>query len=150
MRGLKDRPVARKPSSSDVRGQVEDIILGNREAQSQRTAQKQERLCIRHLSNCFDGRSLTGLTLSLFRKGIGVCLNVPHTHPRPRPKPQCAGSKHQGVRARVLENDHLTIRRGSNEGSEGRAVARKPSTFPDVRGRVEDIILGNRERKTSL
>ncbi|GFS38648.1 hypothetical protein TNIN_6631 [Trichonephila inaurata madagascariensis] len=41
--------------------------------------------------------------------------------------------------------------RGSNEGSEGRSCcAEARPTFPDVRGQVEDIILGNRETQTSL
>ncbi|GFY54888.1 hypothetical protein TNIN_51911 [Trichonephila inaurata madagascariensis] len=84
MRGLKDGSVARKPVPTfpDVRGQVEDIILGNRDA----------KLASDHLTQpetgatfntpprqCFNGRSLTGLHLSVSRKGDG-CVSECPTH----------------------------------------------------------------------
>ncbi|GFY57636.1 hypothetical protein TNIN_242271 [Trichonephila inaurata madagascariensis] len=85
-----------RPTFPDVRIQVEDIILGNRDAK--------QPLVISHSPKTgatlyatsaisFNGRSLTGLRpLSVSRKGgVSVCLNVPRTSPRPRPKPQCAG-----------------------------------------------------------
>ncbi|GFY49651.1 hypothetical protein TNIN_270441 [Trichonephila inaurata madagascariensis] len=91
MRVWKDVFVARKPSNiSYVRGQVEDIILGNRETQQ---------LASDHLSHSpkqsdFNIRYLRGPMRGL--KDVSV-----------------------GMEARP--------------------------TFPDVRGQVEDIILGNRE-----
>ncbi|GFY73520.1 hypothetical protein TNIN_210771 [Trichonephila inaurata madagascariensis] len=74
--------------------------------------------------------------------------------------------KHKG-RAKVLETDHLTIRRGKKtilfllcivpreirgpmRGLMDGAVARSRPTFPDVRGQVEDIIWEIERRKTSL
>ncbi|GFY72214.1 hypothetical protein TNIN_330631 [Trichonephila inaurata madagascariensis] len=117
MRGLKDGAVARKPVPTfpDVRGQVEDIILGNRGRKtslwSSHTARNRSDFNIRHLSNCFNGRSVTGLTPFLCPvKGLSVCLNVPRTSSTASEALVCR-LKHQG-RAKVLENDHLTIRRG--------------------------------------
>ncbi|GFY37887.1 hypothetical protein TNIN_342361 [Trichonephila inaurata madagascariensis] len=85
-----------------------------------------------------------------------------HAHPRPV-RSLSVRLKHKG-RAKVLESEHLTSRRGKTilfylyrspriggpmRGLKDVSVARKPSTFPDVRGQVEDIILGNREAKTA-
>ncbi|GFY53159.1 hypothetical protein TNIN_249341 [Trichonephila inaurata madagascariensis] len=66
MRGLKDGAVARKPRPTfpDVRGQVEDIILGNRERRktslwSSSHSPKQERLLIYATSAINSQRTLS-------------------------------------------------------------------------------------------
>ncbi|GFY72216.1 hypothetical protein TNIN_330651 [Trichonephila inaurata madagascariensis] len=77
------RAVARKPVPKfpDVRGQVEDIILGNRGANSlwsSHTARNRSDFIYATSAINFNGRSVTGLHLSVSVKGLSVCLNVPH------------------------------------------------------------------------
>ncbi|GFY68408.1 hypothetical protein TNIN_70591 [Trichonephila inaurata madagascariensis] len=126
-----------RPTFPDVRGQAKHIILGNRETQTSpghpcHTARNRSDLIYATSAINFNGRSVTGLT-PLSRcpvKGLSVCSRMSHAHPRPRPALVC---------------------RGPIEGSEGRSCcAEARPTFPDVRGQVEDIILGNRETQTSL
>ncbi|GFY54886.1 hypothetical protein TNIN_51891 [Trichonephila inaurata madagascariensis] len=69
------------------------IILGNRGrklASRSLTAQKQGDFIYTPPRQCFNGRSLAGLTLFVSRKGWSVCL-MSHAHPRPRPKPGVRG-----------------------------------------------------------
>ncbi|GFY40944.1 hypothetical protein TNIN_372841 [Trichonephila inaurata madagascariensis] len=150
--------VARKPSTfPDVRGQVEDIweieaqqplIISTAETGATLTPPQHYQ---RTLSDRF--------TSSLF--GLSVCLNVPRTSSTPSEALLCR-LKHQSASSSVgkrtsdeqkgVKNDTFLLVsfpceiRGSNEGSEGRSCcAEARPTFPDVRGQVEDIILGNRE-----
>ncbi|GFY40940.1 hypothetical protein TNIN_372801 [Trichonephila inaurata madagascariensis] len=95
-----------RPAFLMSRGQVEDIIFGKWCAKPLasdhlRTAQETERLLIYATSAInFNGRSLTGFTLSLFRKGIEcVCLNVTHI----LDPSVCVRVKSTKVRAQVLE-----------------------------------------------
>ncbi|GFY72213.1 hypothetical protein TNIN_330621 [Trichonephila inaurata madagascariensis] len=69
-------------------------------------------------------------TLSVSRKGI-ECVSECPTH--------------------ILDRVRSLSVQGSMRGLKDGAVARKPvPKFPDVRGQVEDIILGNRDAKQPL
>ncbi|GFY71524.1 hypothetical protein TNIN_93111 [Trichonephila inaurata madagascariensis] len=63
------------------------------------------RLCIRHLGNWLNGRSVTGLTPFRVRKGWSVCHQDVHAHPRPRRSLDVQVKASKGE-LKVLENDH--------------------------------------------
>ncbi|GFY57638.1 hypothetical protein TNIN_404861 [Trichonephila inaurata madagascariensis] len=85
MRGPKDYLLRGSPSTfPDVRGQVEDIILGNRDAKlaSDHLTQPETGATLIYATSGIRvfARSLTGFTPFLCSvKGLSVCLNVPRT-----------------------------------------------------------------------
>ncbi|GFY54889.1 hypothetical protein TNIN_51921 [Trichonephila inaurata madagascariensis] len=111
-------------------------------------------------------RSDRATPLSVSCKGMECVFECP-THILDRVRSLRGAGMGIKVRAKVLESDHLTIRRGGkkryfstyivpprNMGSNGLkdgSVARKPvQHFLMSVVRLEDIILGNRETQTSL
>ncbi|GFS29050.1 hypothetical protein TNIN_136321 [Trichonephila inaurata madagascariensis] len=86
-----------------------------------------------------------------------------HAHPRPRPEALVCRLKHQRAEQSVKRtSDEQKVKRyfllvsfpakwGPMRGLEGRIRCAEALVqhFPDVRGQVEDIILGNREAQTS-
>ncbi|GFY68409.1 hypothetical protein TNIN_70601 [Trichonephila inaurata madagascariensis] len=168
MRGLKDGDVSAeaRPTFPDVRGQVEDIILGNREYRktslwSSQYSPKQSneglkdgaskvRKPVQHflmsvvrLKTLFweierrklaSGHTETGATLIYATSAINFNGRL-----RQALHPFCVLQRDERA---PMSHAHPRPR------SEGRSCcAEARPTFPDVRGQVEDIILGNRDAK---
>ncbi|GFS29047.1 hypothetical protein TNIN_136291 [Trichonephila inaurata madagascariensis] len=94
-----------RPTFPDVRGQVEDIIweIERRKTSLLSFTQPETGATLHAFTSVinFNGRSLTGLTLSVPCKGLSVCLNVPRTSSTASEALVCR-LKHQR-RAKVLK-----------------------------------------------
>ncbi|GFY57634.1 hypothetical protein TNIN_242251 [Trichonephila inaurata madagascariensis] len=84
----------------DVRGQVEDIILGNRDAKlaSGHLTQPETGATLIYATSAVLQRTLSdrAYALSVSRKGLSVCLNVPRTSSTSS-EPQWCRLKHQSA-----------------------------------------------------
>ncbi|GFY53166.1 hypothetical protein TNIN_249411 [Trichonephila inaurata madagascariensis] len=114
-----------------------------------------------NFNGCFSDRAYA---LSVSRKGISSSVSeCPDAHPRPV-RSLSVQVKSTKVRAKVLEKRISDEQKGGKNdiflllvsfpaklggpmraGLKDGVVARSPSNISDVRGQVEDIILGNRE-----